>query len=72
MVAPIGNTNLVTLESKRRFSSKHLKVTGNVAELSKEQKIKSYLKNYYFSKVFSRNLEEVPNPVITAFVIKMV
>lgn len=33
MVLPTGRTNLVTLESILRFSSKHLKVTGKVAEL---------------------------------------
>jgi hypothetical protein len=45
IVLPTGKTNLVTLESIFRFSSKHLNVTGNVAEL-----------------------DEVPNPVITAFI----
>ena len=33
IVAPTGNTNRVTLESILRFSSRHLNVTGNVAEL---------------------------------------
>ena len=33
MVAPTGSTNLVTLLSMWLFSSRHLKVTGSVAEL---------------------------------------
>jgi hypothetical protein len=36
IVAPTGKTNLVTLESIFKFSSRHLKVTGNVAELLKD------------------------------------
>ena len=34
IVAPTGKTKRVTLESILRFSSMHLKVTGNVAELN--------------------------------------
>lgn len=33
IVAPTGSTKRVTLESIFRFSSRHLKVTGSVAEL---------------------------------------
>ena len=33
IVAPIGKTNLVILESIPRFSSRHLNVNGSVAEL---------------------------------------
>ena len=34
IVAPTGKTKRVTLESILRFSSRHRKVTGNVAELN--------------------------------------
>lgn len=36
MVAPTGSTKRVTLLSTLLFSSKHLNVTGRVAELEKE------------------------------------
>ena len=37
IVEPTGKTNLVTLESIFKFSSKHLNVTGKVAELDKNK-----------------------------------
>ena len=36
MVAPSGNINLVTLASTPQLSSRHLIVTGKVAELHKD------------------------------------
>ena len=39
IVLPIGKTNLVILESMPTFSSKHLNVTGSVAELKKRLQI---------------------------------
>ena len=40
MVAPTGSTNRVTRLSILLFSSRHLKVTGRVAELKPGQRVK--------------------------------
>jgi hypothetical protein len=65
IVAPTGKTNLVTLESILRFSSKHLNVTGKVAELNTVRPFVTsvYMQNTLFHAYTHITLKMYQNPL---------